>query len=251
MSSNLQLSNRAFWDIDFTSLTDEDGLIVTSARVPSRNLVLSRAREADIEKLAEDLFQKKAKFPGIMGPSDVAANFANAWTALSGQKSVEFMDQIIYAITKVVTPPKTDGSMRLFKPDEKKTLVRWLAAFSKDALPKAEQLTPEDAEKRADDMIKADRAYAWVIGGKPVCQAIIAGTSQVARIGAVYTPPEARGMGYASSLVAAISQKMLDEGKTMCCLYADARNPVSNSIYRKIGYEFVGRSSLYVLQSDA
>lgn len=65
----------------------------------------------------------------------------------------------------------------------------------------------------------------------------------------VYTPVEERGHGYAKAVVAHLSEMQLKAGKKMCCLYADARNPVSNSIYRKIGYEFVGRSSLYILDN--
>lgn len=233
--------------IQFSSLIDGEGPIVAAAQMPKRNLVLSRAREGDIEPLAQNLAQQGASFPGIVGPSDVAANFANAWSALTGAKSVEYMDQIIYSLTKVVMPPKIDGEFRLAKPEEKKTAARWLAAFAKDALPKTEHMAEDEALEKAGELIAEKRLYVWTVGGRPVAQAAAVGTPEVARIHLVYTPPEARGMGYASAVVAHLSQKMLDEGKKMCCLYADARNPVSNSIYRKIGYEFVGRSSLYVL----
>jgi predicted GNAT family acetyltransferase len=56
------------------------------------------------------------------------------------------------------------------------------------------------------------------------------------RIGAVYTPPEARGRGYATALVAAVSQHLLDRGRAFTYLYTDLANPTSNSIYQKIGY---------------
>ena len=57
------------------------------------------------------------------------------------------------------------------------------------------------------------------------------------RIGYVYTPPESRARGYASALVAAVSQKMLDEGFAFCVLYTDLSNPTSNAIYARVGYE--------------
>lgn len=231
----------------YTSLLDEEGLVVASAQMPSRNIVLSRARENDIRALAENLAAQNAAFPGIVGPSDVAATFAEAWSQLTGRKSVEYMDQIIYSLSKVVMPAPIDGEFRAARLDEKPTFARWMAAFAKDTLPKAEHLDEKSADAKAEELIRDGRLYAWVVGGKPVAQAAVTGTDKVARINAVYTPPEARGMGYASAVVAHLSRKMLDEGKTLCCLYADARNPVSNSIYRKIGYEFVGRSSLYVL----
>ena len=52
----------------------------------------------------------------------------------------------------------------------------------------------------------------------------------------VYTPPELRGHGYASAVVAALSQRLLDAGHQYCALYTDLANPTSNSIYQKIGY---------------
>jgi predicted GNAT family acetyltransferase len=52
----------------------------------------------------------------------------------------------------------------------------------------------------------------------------------------VFTPSHLRGRGYATSCVAALTQRMFDAGKRFCCLYADLANPTSTSIYRKIGY---------------
>ena len=42
--------------------------------------------------------------------------------------------------------------------------------------------------------------------------------------------------GYASSVVAELSQALLNRGNKFCCLFADAENPISCGIYRKIGY---------------
>ena len=58
----------------------------------------------------------------------------------------------------------------------------------------------------------------------------------VVRVGPVYTPPEHRKRGYASSAVAAASEQALAEGATRCMLFTDVSNPTSNSIYRALGY---------------
>lgn len=59
------------------------------------------------------------------------------------------------------------------------------------------------------------------------------------RISRVYTPSEHRRRGYATALVAQLSQHLLDSGRQFCFLFTDLANPTSNSIYRKIGYEGV------------
>jgi len=55
----------------------------------------------------------------------------------------------------------------------------------------------------------------------------------------VYTPPELRGRGYASALVAELSQRMLDSGMSFCVLYTDLGNSTSNAIYQRIGYNAI------------
>jgi len=58
-------------------------------------------------------------------------------------------------------------------------------------------------------------------------------------------PPENRGRGFAGACVAALSQKLLDDGRKFCFLYTDLANPISNHIYQTIGYEPVADVILY------
>jgi len=58
-------------------------------------------------------------------------------------------------------------------------------------------------------------------------------------IGSVYTPLEFRKSGYASSLVATLSQKSLDDGFEFCVLISDLANLTSNKIYQNIGFKKV------------
>jgi predicted GNAT family acetyltransferase len=62
-------------------------------------------------------------------------------------------------------------------------------------------------------------------------------TPNSAGIGAVYTPPQFRNRGYASTAVATLSRQLLDAGRRSCFLYTDVANPLSNAIYARIGYE--------------
>ena len=53
----------------------------------------------------------------------------------------------------------------------------------------------------------------------------------------VYTPPPLRRRGYASAVVAELSQRELDAGQSWCSLFTDAANPTSNHIYTELGYQ--------------
>jgi hypothetical protein len=70
------------------------------------------------------------------------------------------------------------------------------------------------------------------------------------RIGPVYTPPELRRRGYATTLVADLSAWLLERGHRACFLYTDLANPTSNRIYVEIGYERVCDAMEFVFRAD-
>src|SRR5207245_4131635 len=89
----------------------------------------------------------------------------------------------------------------------------------------------------------------WENGGQPVSMAGWGGwTPNGIRVGPVYTPPELRGRGFATTLTAELSRCLLDgrlfeDGRRFCFLYTDLANPTSNAIYERIGYRRVAESA--------
>ena len=82
--------------------------------------------------------------------------------------------------------------------------------------------------------------WLWEDGGQPVSLAGFGGPTPTGiRIGPVYTPPEHRRRGYATTLVADLSSWLLGHGHRACFLYTDLANPTSNRIYVEIGYQRV------------
>lgn len=87
-----------------------------------------------------------------------------------------------------------------------------------------------------DNHIKQNTIYLWQ-DEVPVSFVCCAGsTPNGKRLGPVYTPKEYRKKGYATTCVADLSQKFLEMGCKSCFLFTDLANPISNHIYRKIGY---------------
>ena len=87
---------------------------------------------------------------------------------------------------------------------------------------------------------EADPDGAWLVwdDGGPVSLAAYGNpTPSGIRVGPVYTPPELRGRGYATSLVAELTAERLAAGSAFCFLITDLSNPTSNVIYARIGYE--------------
>jgi uncharacterized protein len=138
----------------------------------------------------------------------------------------------VFQLDRVEWPRPVGGEMRICTTGDRAIVAEFMAGFFAEI---GESFN-EDISARADRMIAAGQAFVWV-NPEPVA---IAGcgspTPSGVRIGPVYTPPEHRGRGYASNLVAHVSQHALDSGRKYCFLFTDLANPVSNSIYQKIGY---------------
>jgi len=233
-------------DFYLAVVTDDTGRIVGAAlRTAPHNLILSHFTNPDAVRLLAESIEPLVKLlPGVTGaPAEIDA-FVPVWHQLTGQPYEVEMPQKIYALRTVIPARPTAGMLRDATPDDIDLLTVWHVGFVRDAL-HDETYNSDDSRLWAERSFeyKQRRLFIWQIGGQPVALVGVTGpTPHGIRIGPVYTPPELRGMGYASAAVAAVSQQLLDEGREFCFLYTDADNPTSNKIYAAIGYEYVCES---------
>jgi uncharacterized protein len=140
-----------------------------------------------------------------------------------------------FELREVTPAPATPGLMRLASAAEASLIASLLDAFEREAVP--HEVGRRDLRALAERMIARGAAFFWEDTG--VCVALAAWQRRVGRgasIAPVYTPPELRSRGYATALVAALSQHMLDSGCEYTSLFTDLANPISNGIYPKVGY---------------
>ena len=214
-----------------------DGAVVGAAlRTPPNQLVLSEQGDlAWTEPLVEAHLEAGERLPGVLGPTRAAAAFAARWAARTRDRTTCVMQQRIFRLDRVIPPRPAAGVCRAAEERDRALLEAWYAAFQAEVGPGG----GTDAALAVDRWLRgAGRvAYVWDDAGRPVSLAGAGGPTPTGiRIGPVYTPPDARGRGYASNLVAAISQHELDAGRRFCFLFTDLANPTSNHIYQAIGY---------------
>jgi hypothetical protein len=117
--------------------------------------------------------------------------------------------------------------------DEAPLVAEWIKAFEAEAL-------DEDNERhleRANRVISRGDIFFWEAPGEVVSMAMkTRPLKNSITVSGVYTPPAHRRQGYASALVAKLSQHLLDMGYEFINLFTDLDNPTSNAIYQKIGY---------------
>ncbi len=207
-------------------------------RTPPHGVVLSRFASLDaVAAVADCVREVHPELPGAVGPNDVAARFAECWAARAGVRAEIGIRQRVHAASSVNPIRPAPGRMRTPGPADEETVVSWIAAFAEEALGAAGHVESAEATYRR---IAGDPHGAWVLwddGGPVSLAAFGSRTATGVRIGPVYTPPEHRGKGYATSLVSEITSERLRSGLDLCFLFTDLANPTSNAIYSRIGYD--------------
>jgi predicted GNAT family acetyltransferase len=222
-------------------LAQEGSQIVGAAvRTPPHNLVLARPREkAALDALAGGIDDEP---PGVIGALPEVEMFAGAWAARTGVTPQTQRAQGIFQLDRVEAVSGVSGLMRDAEIEDRSLLIDWWRAFSQEALGE----TPDEGSvaHQIDHRLTAgDAGVVLWEDDEPVSFAAYGNpTPNGIRIGPVYTPPEHRRHGYASALVAGLSEQLLTE-RRFCFLYTDLANPTSNKIYEQIGYRRVCESA--------
>jgi predicted GNAT family acetyltransferase len=213
-------------------------------------LLLAATQEypsAALDMLADDLWQKGISIHGVNGEKTLSAAFAHLWGHRGAFKPEIGMRQRIYRLDRVINPRSCPGHLRKATKQDKPILLDWTIQFMKEAMGED---NPERAEKLVDLQIQMENLFVWEDEFLVSMAAKTRETDHGAVVSLVFTPLEKRGKGYASNLVAVLSQILLNQGYTFCALFTDLSNPISNAIYQQIGYYPVADMDQYVFSKE-
>jgi predicted GNAT family acetyltransferase len=231
----------------YAVVTDADeSVVAASLRTPPNNQVLSEIDDLEAVDLLADALASE-RLPGALGPKAVAERFASRWAEHAGLTARLDIAERIYRLERVIPPERpASGAWRIAQGGDRQLVADWLMAFHAEATPDQPPINYPMAIAERWTHGSYRRMYVWEDGGRVVGMVGAGGeTPNGMRIGPVYTPPGARGRGYASSLTAATSQDQLDRGHRFCFLFTDLANPTSNKIYQAIGFEPVCDVDMY------
>ena len=207
---------------------------VTGCAVQTRphKVIVAATAVADVRALAAGLDERALAFPGVVGMTPWAHEFAAAWCDGKARTAVDDRASRLFRLDVLVAPRPAPGAARIATEDDLDLVVTWFDAFVREV----SGIQVGNARRSFAIRIGERRVLVWVDGAEVVSflghSPVLAGH---ARIGPVYTPPEHRGAGYASNLVAYASQRLLGLG-VVPTLFTDLANPTSNAIYQAIGY---------------
>jgi uncharacterized protein len=224
----------------------ETGEIVAVAFYGGQRLILSypaEGYEAASAMLLNDAASRTIEH--ALMPSALDMDVPALWLACTERRLIPDMPMRAYRLTAVIAP-QSNGTMRHATPEDE-FVLDWTVRFHIDTFGETEP--DREALRLSNKRFNSGGPYElvlWEVNGMPVAMAATIGLSPTGmRIGMVYTPPEHRGHGYASALVAALSQSILDSGLQFATLNTDIHNPTSNKIYQAIGYVPVCDLTMY------
>ncbi len=216
----------------YYSIIHDDEVVGCAIRTDfERPFSITEIKKEFLPILVKKLKSDEITLQGIVGFKQTVKDFVS----LYGRRVKLSLDQGLYEISEVILPSGINGHARSATISDLKICTEFLRGFLFDCF-------DDEAAPRAEAMmtrnLKYGRVLLW-INDENTPVAMAARTREGVRgaaISLVYTPPEFRGRGYASAVVANLSQDLLNDGCEMCYLHTDLSNPTSNSIYQKIGY---------------
>ena len=239
-------------------VAERDGEVVGAAmRTPPYPVILADPigdGDEVVDAFVAALVPAEPSLPGVTANEPWASRFAEAWTAATGRPWRLGVGQGVYALTEVRPPRPASGSARAATDRRSRTAAAsgWTRSQPRPCRRCLEtRATWSAASTPGSGRTRPAGSRSGSIDGRPVSLTGWMPIAGGARVGPVYTPPEERGRGYASNLVAHVSADMLERGAAACFLYTDLGNPTSNAIYRRIGYEQVAESSMILFDEPA
>ncbi|TML45662.1 MAG: GNAT family N-acetyltransferase [Actinobacteria bacterium] len=215
---------------------ERSATVGAALRTPPHKLVLARPRaDSALEALAAGIDDE---LPGVVAALPEAETFAAAWATKIGTTPRKTRAEGLFALERVQRVPPVPGRMRVADAADRPLLIDWFGAFAEEAL--GEDAVLEKPDRVIDHRLTADSAgiVLWEVEHTVSLAAFGNPTPNGIRIGPVYTPPQHRRHGYASALVAELSERLLAE-RRFCFLFTDLANPTANRIYEQIGYRRV------------
>lgn len=219
----------------FGRLETEGEVRAVFYRTQRGRLSLTTLSPGQADSLAARLADLDHSFSGVTADHDTATAFAEAWERHTGAAPVRDWRGLLHRLGTLTPPqPVPAGRGRLAGERDHEQVIRWCGEFAADV---GEAVTV-DAASWAGTRFAEKRYTFWETpDGTPVSMAgvnpLIGG--QV-RVDPVYTPAHFRGRGYAGAVTAEVSRAALAAGATEVVLFTDPANPVSNAVYRRIGY---------------
>lgn len=193
------------------------------------------AAAAGLAQLLADQRPDVGAAPFVVGPAAASGALARA---LADRLRLVTAPGLVETLYRLDAPsqlrpdrrPEPAGTARPARVENADLLADWWSAFAVEA----GTVLVADVHQHV-----RSRLGSFLVWDDGTARAMASGRETgggIARIGPVYTPPDARGAGIATALVTALVRHLFAAGADVVTLYADDGNPTSSGIYRRLGF---------------
>jgi len=222
------------------SLKDSKTIKIIALRTPPHDLIIAyNDNMEDIDILVDELYDQKKKIPGVLSFKEAADTFAKLWSKKNSLRCNLIRRERVFKLIEVSEEYIGNMGFSVASKTHQTLVLKWAREMIKEALADAPEGIVDHTIKNITKEFEENeyRFYLLFNNGVPVSMARKGGKTPNGNfLNFVYTPPSLRRKGYATECVAKLSKLILEEGNKYCFLFTDLSNPISNSIYQKIGY---------------
>ncbi|NOQ71183.1 MAG: hypothetical protein GQ574_04215 [Crocinitomix sp.] len=183
-----------------------------------------------ISELVKFIALQKFDIPFVNGDSLSASLFAGYWTESHNSGAIPELGMRIYEKEKQNPIEHTNGTMRQAVDEDLDLLTSWTKEFIE-----ATGGLNTDVRDVVKARLKEERFWIWEDKGPVSFVCISNPVHGVVRVQMVFTPKAERGKLYARSCVNELSNSLLLKNQRVM-LYADLGNPISNFVFRSVGF---------------
>lgn len=226
------------WPADrlLLSVADCEGTVGAALQKGDAVLLVNGLPPSSAKEAAAAFAPGRADLPAVRGTRSTATAFMQAWVEAMGVESTESFEETLYRLDELDEPRGVAGEARDAGPGDDDLVAAWLDAFFVEAFSQASDREASRGVLRAIADARGT-VVLWTVDGAPVAMARVHGCLLgMARIGPVYTRPQSRGHGYGAAVTAAAVRQAWRDRARDVVLFADVANPVSNAVYRRLGF---------------
>ena len=222
------------YDGELWLVVEEAGVVVGCAiRTAPHPALLSPMSEEAASAVGGWLAEHESGLSSLSGPVESVDRVA----AAMGRAADIRMREVIRVLGTLRAPAPCEGLARAATADDMDMLRRWFVDFHTEA-----GLVVAPSDDRIRSSIDEGRLFVWETD-VPVAMAghstiVATPGGRVGRIGPVYTLPQHRRRGYGAAATHSVAS-LLSARCDQVMLFADARNPGSNSVYERLGFAVV------------
>ena len=230
-----------------TKRNNETSLIFVNA-IPFNLNIFSPEDTIDIsavKELANYIGSNNIPINGINSNKAVCNIFIKQYKAITNITLREHLAMDIMELRQLSNISLPKGIFRKASLADADLLAKWFVKFCLEVL--NETVNIDLALEKIKSNISAGLTYIFDSeSGQPVATASI--TRKLTKgcsINLVYTDNKFRGHQYGTAVVYYLSQLSLANNNDFCSLFVDKYNPISNKMYKKIGYKIIDNNYDY------